>query len=363
MTKRWMTGLAVAALLLGACGSDAPKAMDEDDFVDAMTELCDDAKAGAERADLPEGLDDFDGIVDYADEGLDVLGEQLDAMRELIAPEDLAKDFEQYVQLVEDKLEQVEALKAAAEDEDEDAIADANDEMGSLLEDQADIADDLGIDACAGSRGNDATDPSEPTDPTGTTLPTTETTLPVTETTLPTVTVPDVTVPDVTLPGTVAPSNPESSDGEPSGDGIRIAPLAGLYVAPAGYTLVDTPAEDIQPFVDVIESFPDLAASISEVGVAVFNDAAGTSVATVVIAITGSGDPMPESWITVLCDPATRSAATTPAGTAGYSCPGSAESGIVEVFTQTRVAYGYSIATFSGSVSALTLTDDFAAAN
>lgn len=367
MNKRTITVFGMSAVLvLGACGSDAPKAMSEDDFVDTLTSLCEDAKEAADEADLPSGLDDFDGIVDYADEGLDVLGDLLKDLQEIVPPKDFADDFAALITLTEDKLDVVETMKAAAEDEDDDGVADANDEMGDLLEDQGDIAEDLDIPACAGSAG-DTEDPvtsvpgTDASLPTVTTLPG-ETTLPGPDVSLPTVTtLPSVTLPVVTLP-TVPETAPPSPD--PSGGSIEIATLADLYAPPAGYTLVDRTADQVQGFVDVVASFPTLAASVSQIGAADLYDSSGFQAATIAIAVTYDGiDVMPSDWTLLLCDPATSSPATSPGGQSGTNCPGTTESGIIEAFTLETGPYGFSIVTFDATISAITLFDEFATAN
>ncbi len=374
MNKRALTvfGLA-AALVLGACGSDTPSAMSDDEFADAMIGLCEDAQDGIDETASPS-LDDFDAVADHADDAMDAIAEMIDALSSIVPPADSTKDFQRFVRIVRDEADAVEALQEAADDEDLDAVSDASDDLFDLASDRGDVAEDIDddFDACRVSFTvpQNPVAPGDPTVPTDPSVPVSDPVVPTdpvpTDPTLPVTTLPVTTLPSVTLPVVTLPTVPETAppSPEPAGGSIEITTIADLYAPPAGYTLVDRETAAVQGFVDVVASFPTLSASVAQLGVADVLDAAGNQAATLVIAVTYDGiDTMPSDWTLVLCDPATSSTTTSPGGQSGTSCPGTAESGIVEAFTLEMGPYGFSVVTFDAAISAVALADEFATAN
>ena len=150
--------MAATALALAACGGDdGGRALSEDDLIDELTDICEDAQRDLQRLDDPTE-DNYD---DVGADAAEVYGDVLEQLRELTPPEDLARDYGDFVDNIADQLEQAEALADARDFGDAE---DALDEIADLATDQSELAQDLDVEACDPFGGGD-----EPDDPATTT--------------------------------------------------------------------------------------------------------------------------------------------------------------------------------------------------
>jgi hypothetical protein len=337
--RRSMALLAAGALLLAACGGDS--ALSEDDFIDELTDICEDAKRDLDRIAEPE---DLAALATSSSEAIDIYDEALDRIAELSAPESVTRDLDDYVAVLEEQRDLLDDLRKAAEAGDEEKAFGIIGDGQTLEEDQNELAAELGVPECG--------EPEE-------TTPTTEIT--VSTTTIP-VEVP-TTVPVVTLPPTLPPATtvapPPTTT--PSGTGsFVVLDLTTTFEPPAGYTFefVDVSPETL----DLFSSYPDLAARMQSVGAANILDAGGATVATIWIGIAFDTVGMAEDWKTIDC-PDGGTPRNSANGIPGIVCPGSADSGITEIFTTTIDDVGLSLYNYVASPTTDQFVDLFLAAN
>jgi len=246
---RASASMSVIALLLTACGSDGPKTLSEDDFVDELNSICSDAARDIRRLD-PEDRN-------YVEDVIEILQTGTDDLQKLKAPKDLEGDFKDFVDNLDDQGKEAEDFQQALDDEDADAIESSSENLAGLAEDGNDLADSLGADDCVDVNGGstegsvttdsvpEATTPNTPL-PIATTEETTaETTAETTEAT----TAPPITdAPATTSPTTAAPEMtipPNSGDGLALDASLTFRPPAGHVWTPlADLASVGTPYGD-----------------------------------------------------------------------------------------------------------------------
>ncbi len=363
MKIRSIAALTITTMLtIGACGSDAPKALSESAFLDEMAAACTTVQEGIDKLTPPTDVND---TAKFAKSTGKLLTKLQDTLAGIVPPADFSKDLRKFKTVIGDEIAQFAAMEKAGKAADADGVTKASEKLDALSSKQRTIADDLGVDECAGTSAvsTATTLPAETLPPTtiaAITVPETVApplTLPITlppAVTVAPVTLPPETLPPITLPPITAPPA--------TGGGLTVGNLTDVFVGPAGLTLANTPADVSKPFVDIVAGVPALAAAISSIGVGVLNDSTGKSVATVVVAV-ASGGTMPPEWDQLLCNAGEATDLTTPNGIKGISCAGSAESGISQVFSLTENDLGFILATFDPAASAADLTDGFFAAN
>jgi hypothetical protein len=342
----------VAALVLVGCGGDEPAGLSDADFADEVADICSDTERELDRIDEPEGLAEVD---DAAADAIEVLTDTRRRLAEIDAPSGAADDFEELVENVDDQLAAVEDLQRAAADNDEPAAELAAEELSTLNQRRSDLGQALGIDDCVN-------DDDEPTDPPSTvadtelTLPATlppqtaapETAPPATESPA---TAPPETTPATTMPPATVPAN---------GQLFTVVDLTTVFVAPDGFTLVDSEAAAKQPFIDIVASVPELNSGIEEMGVGVLLNDSGEAVATLVVGV-AVGDAMPAQWKDIICT--SGPLRTSANGFTGIVCQGEPGSDVYEFFTLTQDDLGLSVASLIEGVPADLIIDAFFEAN
>jgi hypothetical protein len=248
--------LAALTIATAACGGGSDT-LSEDDYINELEDIC--SRADGDLRDI-EDPEDFPDIVDASEEAISITSDAIDDLNELEPPEDLEGDHEDFVGALEDVVSGFEELRDAADDEDEEALSQAGENIAEASADADAIAEDLDAEDCigVGEDGEEPEDPEEPTEttiedePTETTEPDepTETTEPdePTETTEPdeptetTVgeTIPRITVPpiDMTMPADTEPPVMEGSE-------IGTIDIVNDLPLPLGYTFENADDETL----------------------------------------------------------------------------------------------------------------------
>jgi hypothetical protein len=240
---------ALAALTIGAaaCGGGSDT-LSEDDYINELEDIC--SRADGDLRDI-EDPEDFRAIVDAADDAISITSDAIDDINELEPPDDLEGDHEDFVAALEDVVSGFEELRDAADDEDEEALSQAGENIAEASADADNVAEDLDADDCigVGEEGEEPDDPDEPTEttiedePTETTVEDepTDTTEPdePTETTVDE-TIPRITVPpiDMTMPADTEPPVMEGSE-------IGTIDIVNDLPLPVGYTFENADSETL----------------------------------------------------------------------------------------------------------------------
>jgi len=336
--------VAVVALVVTACGGNGSAPLSTEQFVDKVAEICDglqtDLDALGEPADNAE-------LATLARKAGNLLADARVSFGEITPPEALARDYADFLAVIDDQIEQATELKNAARADDETAMNKAADTLSKLADEKDSIATDMGVPECLADDAS--TDTSvDTTVPVGTTVADTE---------------PPGTIPVVTLPVTLVPPTEPGTDTTPAPtDGpFEILDLTTIYAAPAGYSLVADSPDDAT--IELFASDPDLAQSMAFVGVAgLIDDTTGEEVAAIWLAGTIADDiEMPAVWKDIDCPEG--NLVESAGGALGLTCDGLPDSGVVSIFTATDGAYGISIYTFIDGVDPVVLADAFLAAN
>ena len=341
-----MAAAAVTALMITACGgSDGGSTLSQSDFEDTLADACDRAQTKLEKIDEPQDAAD---VEEFAQDAAAVYTDLKERLADINPPDDAANDFSDFQDVIDD-------LEDAGKDEDESKINKALERITKRNEDQAQIADDLGVDECAPPTAAEPVDTTPNTDATTTAAPVETTTA--------------TTAPPLTLPPTLPPTVPSQTTlpvvtAPPVATGalFNVTSLVGIFDAPSGFSIVDSDAQSTQAFVDVVASVPALNEGIAEMGVGVLlDDATGLAVATIVVGIAIS-DSMPADWKDLLCG-TSGVLQTSDDGFTGVACPGTPGTGVSEIFTLTEGDIGVSIASVLEGIPAATVADAFFAAN
>lgn len=334
---------AVAVLAITACGGgDGGSTLSEDDFLDELADLCSDVQSDVDDIAEPESTAD---VEDFAKDVLELYTDAREQLGELGAPDDLADDYDDFLGVIDDQIAELEDLEDAGKDEDEDAINEILEKMGKLAEDQAEIADELGVDECGADAGDDPVD----TTPVDTGAPTTAP---------PTTSATPLTLPP-TVPATVPPGTTPATTPSTGGQLFSVIDLTERFVPPSGFQLASNTPD--QPTIDLFVSIPALNTGMAEMGVATLVTADGTEVADIWIGI-ATGDAMPADWKTVDCGDSGE-LRTSAGGITGIVCYGAADSPTYEIFTATQGSVGISVYTLIPDVTGDLVADAFLEAN
>ncbi len=350
-----MAAVAATALLIAACGgSDGGSALSEREFEDTLADACETAQDDLSDIDPPA---DAAGVEEFAQDAAEVYTDLKDRLADISPPESAANDFGDFQDVIDDQIKAIADLEEAGKDEDEAKIDTALERITKRNEDQAQIADDLGVDECAPPAADEPSDTTAVIDTT--TLP--ETTVPPVET--------STTVPVLTLPPTLPPTVPSqttlpvvTAPPVETGALFNVTSLVDIFNAPDGFSIVDSDDASTQAFVDVVAAVPALNEGLAEMGVGVLlDDADGTAIATIVVGIAIS-DSMPAEWKDLLCG-SSGVLQTSDDGFTGIQCPGTPGTGVSDIFTLTEGDIGVSIASVIAGIPASVVADAFFAAN
>jgi hypothetical protein len=335
--------VAAVSLALVACGGgDGGGSLSEDDFVDELADICGDVSKDLDRIEFPAD-EDYEA---FAKDVLEVYQDALGRLGEINAPESLAKDYEDFIAVLEDQVDEIEQLGKAS---DGDEALQSFDQMTKLSDEQSEIAQDLDVAEC---------DPNDGADTATTVAETTPATTPATTAApiaLPTTVVPVVpeTTP-ATAPATVPVTEP------PAGPRFEILDLTARFIAPDGFYLeAGTPT---QGTLDLIASMPELNEKLLSIGVATLKDSSDNSdVADIWLGISRT-DSMPVDWKTLDC-PDGGDLRESGDGILGIVCLGALDSPVWEIFTATDADVGISVYTLLPDVPGDLVADAFLAAN
>jgi hypothetical protein len=332
--------LGVVAMPLAGCGGDSKQALSTEDFIDQVATICDDLQASLDALGEPT---DNAALATLARKASNLLSDARTTFADVAPPEELSKDYAEFLDVIDRQIQGAADLKNAARDGDDAAIEKAGATLSQLVDEKDSIADDLGVPECRSSDDSgDTTDTvSEETSPAATTAPV-------------------VTLPITLVPAT-QPGSDTTSDNGTGGSPIEVIDLTTIYQAPAGYRLeADTPNDAT---LELFASDPDLAATMAFVGVAFLVDEnTGESVAALWIGGTYADDvAMPESWKTIDCP--TGDPIVSATEVQGVTCQGAPDSGNVSIFTATEGALGISVYALREGADPVQLADDFFTAN
>lgn len=335
---------AAAALALTACGGGdgGGSALSEDDFVDAVGDICDDTRADLERIDFPTD-DDFSA---FAEDSIDVLNTALADLGEITPPENVARDFEDFVAVLEDE---VKALEKIGEANGSDEVDQGFERLLKLSDEQSEAAQDIDVEACDPNADGGADTTVAETTP-ATTVPAT-TAAPVT------------TAAPITLPSTVPPTAPPATatppTDAPAGTTFEVVDLTTQFVAPDGFYL--TPKTPDQGTLDLIASLPELNEKLLSIGVATLVESGSDlEIADVWLGVSIT-DSMPADWKTLDCP--TGDLRTSGNGILGIVCTAAIDSPFWEIFTATDADVGISVYTRVPDITGDLVADAFLEAN
>ena len=331
---------AVAVLALTACGgSSGPSALSEEDFIDDLTDLCEDTKKDLDKIDLPEDVADMER---FAGDITEIYVDAQDRLKGLIPPEDFARDFGDFRDLIDETLDLLDDLEKAGKDDDEKEVEKLFTKLKGISDDQTAIADDLGIAECGADEESSDTTTGE---------------------TVPLETAPVTTLPatPLTLPPTLPPATAAPVGTDPAGTALfTVMDVATEYFAPSGFTLISKTPDD-NTLNAVANS--ELNTEMDRFGVATLVDDAGTEVADIWLGVAVSEERgMPPAWIALDCgtDGELRES---DGGIVGIVCPAAVDSPFWEIFTATSNAIGISVYTRLPNITGDLVADAFLEAN
>jgi hypothetical protein len=347
-TRSITTYVAFAALALTACGGGGggSKALSEDDFNDALTDVCDGASRRLDKLDFPTDGD----FGDFADDAAKIFENTIEDAKAIRPPDDLADDYDDFIANLEDQLDLTDDLGKA---KDEDAALKVLDKLGKLSDEQSGIAQDLDVEACDPSAdGGDTTDTTDSS--------AADTTPATAASTVPPTTAAPITLPP-TVPQTLPPATlPPATQPPASGDPWTVVDLTTIFNPPTGFYLKATTPTD--GTLDAVRALPELNNDLLEFGVATLVDASDdTEIADIWIGVSRD-DTMPADWKTLDC-PDGGDLRTSTDGIPGIVCYGAADSPTWEIFTATVGDYGISVYTLVPDVPGDLVADAFLEAN
>lgn len=340
MRTRPITALVAAvSMALAACGGDGGGALSADDFVDALADLCSDVQRDLERIDPP---DDPADVSKFAEDAVEVYNDALTNLQDISVPDDLAKDYGDFIDNIEDQIKRFNDLGDAKGAEE---VTKAFDELTALVDEQSEIAQDLDVADC---------DPNDGVDTSTTVAVTTPETTPAT---------PAPTAAPITLPSTVVPvTTPETTPATTpqAATKFTVVDLTTIFIAPDGFYL--DPTEPTDATIELIASKPELNEKLLEIGVATLVDSSdNTPVAEIWVGVSRT-DAMPADWKTLDC-PDGGTLRTSANGLPGIICYGAIDSPTWEIFTATVDDVGISVYTLVSDVPGDLVADAFLAAN
>ncbi len=349
-TRTAIAGIAavIAVVAPSACGGDsAPATVSESDFLAELSDVCSDAKRDSDRVAEPEDLADIER---FASESNEVYSEARDRLAELTAPTDLARDFADFRDTIDEAITLLDDLENAGNDEDETAIDEIVADLTRVAADQGELAENFDLEECA-------PDPDEPTSTTTASTDPPITAAPPTPTAAPTPLTLPPTVPPATQPPATA---PVATDPPASGQLYTVIDVASEFNAPAGFSWVSKTPD--QATLDAVTN-SDLNIFIEGFGVATLVDDTGTQVADVWIGVAILDNPgMPASWKDLDCGGGGQ-LRQSEGGILGIVCEAALESPFWEIFTATEGAVGISVYTRLPDIGGDLVADAFIEAN
>ncbi len=340
--------LIICALLsppLAACGgaTSTREAVDED-FVESITDVCDNAAEGLEDTG---SLDDTDSLT-WAKSGGDVFSDIVDELKDLKdVPSAAENDVDELVDLSEEVADAFAEVSNPALDDD--PLSRLFDDMTAAVKKADRRLKSLGVDECrlAKTAAFDAERVTPTTDPPGTDPPRTDpprTDPPRSDP--PRTDPPRTTVPETTVPGTDVV--------------LGIAPLEDISFLkmPAGYVMEAANPTIDQIQADVYVASAGLQGALGGIGTRTILNDQGVAVGQLWVGIS-TDSVMPESWLNGVCAP-TDPVVTLDAGGLLKECV--ASDGNPNAST-TFADFGYTFASFDPAISPLLFLSDLLLAN
>jgi hypothetical protein len=240
----------VGAVLVGlaACGGGDGSTLSEDDFLDAVNEICDDVEAELDSLGEPADMAD---LATMGEDAKAIVEDAIAELDELDVPDDLADDFDGWLDVKKDQYELYDEVIAAAEDEDDAALQTVGAQLQELDAESDELAAGLDLDDCI----TDEDDQSATTDVPATEVPTTA--------------------------ATVAP--PATEGTTPSASGISAYGLSEQFAPPPGYTYQDFSAEQLDEIATRLSSDPDLALLDELAGADLLHESTGEGDASIIV--------------------------------------------------------------------------------
>jgi hypothetical protein len=129
-----------------ACGSDAPSL---ESWQERAQETCEEFEDTAdELSDDLFDAEDLDEVADVLEEAAPDFEEFADDLKGLGTPSEDGDEVEDFYTTLDEQVELLGELQAAAEDEDEDDVAELDEEFADLAEDYDEAAEELDIEDC-----------------------------------------------------------------------------------------------------------------------------------------------------------------------------------------------------------------------
>jgi hypothetical protein len=273
--------LAALTIATASCGGGSDT-LSEDEYLDELQDLCLQVDGDLEDLGEPE---DYRDLARLGEDAREIIEDGLADIQELVPPDDLEADHEDYVASIERTIDLTGDFIAAAEDEDEAELTDLSVEIEDEEAEREEIAEDIGADDCIDDddpdpdgptdttiedEPADTTEPDEPADttepdePADTTEPDDDPTETTVDQTIPRITVPPI---DMTMPTETEPPVMQGSE-------IGTIDIVNELPLPAGYTFENADAETLTGIQELYaEAFAGQIAAIG--GAGVVDDATG----------------------------------------------------------------------------------------
>lgn len=146
---------AVTVLIVGAagCGGDDDSAEDDAsaealpkaEWIKQADVICKEADEEVRAVDEPSSLED---VAASADDVKAIVAEQLAQLRELPPPDEISDDVARMLDLLQQDVDSIDALKEAAEANDQAEFETVAEDASNLRDEANEIADSLGIEEC-----------------------------------------------------------------------------------------------------------------------------------------------------------------------------------------------------------------------
>jgi hypothetical protein len=275
-----VSALAVLTVAGAGCGGGGSDTLTDREYTRALEKICSSADGDLKDIADPESNGD---LADASDEAISIIDDTVADIKELKPPKDFEADHEDFIAALEDVSSGFEDLKAAANDDDDEAIVEAGDTLSKATDQVDEIADSIGADDCVGV-GEESDSPETPTtdapDEPTTDAPDEPTTdAPTTDAPdEPTTDAPEQTTPRITVPP-VEMTMPADTQPPVAGTSIDTFDFDNL-ITPAGYTWQNIDATALAGVQDTFGSLYE--GQIAAIGGANVTDPAGTPFAAFV---------------------------------------------------------------------------------
>jgi hypothetical protein len=131
-----------AVFALAACGGDS-----KEDFANDADEICKEAEEKIDDVDDPQTTEE---IPAYVDETVEIAEDTKSELEDLDPPSEVEDDWNSYLDNVDEGIELIEELGAAAERGDDQAVQELSqgEQQDRLNEENEELADEIGLDQC-----------------------------------------------------------------------------------------------------------------------------------------------------------------------------------------------------------------------